>query len=238
MRRYTPVRTQPPQPQPPQVVCAKACPLLRVTCGHGHLRGARDRGCSAEEAATTLEVATRAAVGRCGVAAATTTVRCSTALHGARRLPPEPGRVRQAPRRQTPRHPGARPGILAEPGPERSDRSLRHSSGDTLPTLGWDVGRGCGLLRTPLPLLGLSLVAALFVVRTTGRRFFRGSCWSLSTSGLFGGVWRWIMVAWRAYGQSLCVCRVLHQHARAVRTWKPGHSSCHWYPAVLFGVFA
>ena len=31
--------------------------------------------------------------------------------------------------------PGARPGILAEPGPQRSDRSQRHFSGDCLPTL-------------------------------------------------------------------------------------------------------
>ena len=31
--------------------------------------------------------------------------------------------------------PGERPGILAEPGPQRSDRSRRHSSGDGMPTL-------------------------------------------------------------------------------------------------------
>ena len=31
--------------------------------------------------------------------------------------------------------PGERPGILAEPRPQRSDRSLRHSAGDSLPTL-------------------------------------------------------------------------------------------------------
>ena len=31
--------------------------------------------------------------------------------------------------------PGERPGILAEPGPQRSDRSLRRSAGDGLPTL-------------------------------------------------------------------------------------------------------
>ena len=35
--------------------------------------------------------------------------------------------------------PGERPGILAEPGPERSDRSRRHSSGDYLPTLALPV---------------------------------------------------------------------------------------------------
>ena len=31
--------------------------------------------------------------------------------------------------------PGARPGILAEPGPQRSDRTVRRSSGDSLPQL-------------------------------------------------------------------------------------------------------
>ena len=35
-----------------------------------------------------------------------------------------------APRRQTAPPPGARPGFLAEPGPQRSDRSLRRSSGN------------------------------------------------------------------------------------------------------------
>ena len=39
------------------------------------------------------------------------------------------------PRAQETPPPGARPGILAEPGPQRSDRSRRHSSGDNLPTL-------------------------------------------------------------------------------------------------------
>ena len=38
-------------------------------------------------------------------------------------------------RRQTESPPEARPGILAEPGPQRSDRSLRHSSGKCLPRL-------------------------------------------------------------------------------------------------------
>ena len=32
-----------------------------------------------------------------------------------------------------------RPGSVAEPGPQRSDRSLRHSSGAALPTLGLPV---------------------------------------------------------------------------------------------------
>ena len=36
----------------------------------------------------------------------------------------------EASRRQKAPPPGARPGILAEPGPQRSDRSLRHSSGN------------------------------------------------------------------------------------------------------------
>ena len=35
--------------------------------------------------------------------------------------------------------PGERPGILAQPGPQRSDRSRRHSSGDNLPTLALPV---------------------------------------------------------------------------------------------------
>ena len=35
--------------------------------------------------------------------------------------------------------PGERPGCLADPGPQRCDRSLRHSAGDTRPTLGLPV---------------------------------------------------------------------------------------------------
>ena len=38
--------------------------------------------------------------------------------------------------------PGARPGILAEPRAQRSDRSRRHFSGDRLPTLGLPVLAG------------------------------------------------------------------------------------------------
>ena len=37
------------------------------------------------------------------------------------------------------RPPRVRPGSVAEPGPQRSDRSLRHSSGAALPTLGLPV---------------------------------------------------------------------------------------------------
>ena len=40
-----------------------------------------------------------------------------------------------APRRQTTPHPGVRPGSLFDPGPQRSDRSLRRSAGDGLPQL-------------------------------------------------------------------------------------------------------
>ena len=40
-----------------------------------------------------------------------------------------------APRGQNTPPPGVRPGILAEPGPQRSDRSWRRSSGDGMPTL-------------------------------------------------------------------------------------------------------
>ena len=46
------------------------------------------------------------------------------------------------PRAQETPPPGARPGILAEPGPQRSDRSGRHSSGDNLPTLALPVLAG------------------------------------------------------------------------------------------------
>ena len=46
------------------------------------------------------------------------------------------------PRAQETPPPGARPGILAEPGPQRSDRSRRHFSGDCLPTLGLPVLAG------------------------------------------------------------------------------------------------
>ena len=60
-------------------------------------------------------------------------------------------------RRQKAPPPGARPGLLAEPGPQRSDRSLRHSSGDALPTLSLPVLAGTSgeaadcLLLPPLP---------------------------------------------------------------------------------------
>ena len=46
------------------------------------------------------------------------------------------------PRAQETPPPGARPGILVEPGPQRSDRSRRHFSGDCLPTLGLPVLAG------------------------------------------------------------------------------------------------
>ena len=62
--------------------------------------------------------------------------RCSrTAPHGDRRPPPGPGR-RWSTRRTTALRaqetppPGARPGILAEPGPQKSDRTVRRSSGE------------------------------------------------------------------------------------------------------------
>ena len=46
------------------------------------------------------------------------------------------------PRAQKTPPPGERPGILAEPGPQRSDRSRRPSSWDALPTLGLPVLAG------------------------------------------------------------------------------------------------
>ena len=49
----------------------------------------------------------------------------------------------EVPRRLEPRSPGVWPSSVAEPGPRRSDRSLRHSSGG--------VGRGSGVLPALLP---------------------------------------------------------------------------------------
>ena len=48
----------------------------------------------------------------------------------------------EAPRRQKTLPPKARPGILAEPGPQRSDRTVRRSALDTLPTLGLPILAG------------------------------------------------------------------------------------------------
>ena len=48
----------------------------------------------------------------------------------------------EAPRRQEPPLAGLRPGILTERGPQRSDRSLRHSSEDALPTLSLPILAG------------------------------------------------------------------------------------------------
>ena len=49
-----------------------------------------------------------------------------------------------APRRQNAPHPGVRPGSLFDPGPQRSDRTVRHSAGDTpllvVPALRGDDG--------------------------------------------------------------------------------------------------
>ena len=42
-------------------------------------------------------------------------------------------------RHQKTPHPGERPGILAEPGPQQSDRTVRHSAGDSHPTPGLPV---------------------------------------------------------------------------------------------------
>ena len=41
-----------------------------------------------------------------------------------------------APRRQNAPHPGERPGCLVDPAPQRSDRTVRRSAGDSLPTPG------------------------------------------------------------------------------------------------------
>ena len=58
-------------------------------------------------------------------------------------------------RRQKALPPGARPGILAELEPQRSDRSLRRSSGDCLPrlatpSLAGAAGEAADLAHTPL----------------------------------------------------------------------------------------
>ena len=70
-----------------------------------------------------------------------------TTANGHRRQSPAPGRWRS--KLRTPAyghrrllHRGARRGILAEPGPQRSHRSRRHFSGNCLPTLGLPVLAG------------------------------------------------------------------------------------------------
>ena len=57
--------------------------------------------------------------------------------------------------------PGERPGILAEPGPQRSDRSRRHSSGDCLPTLGLPVLTGASAEQVDSSSLRFLTAAAL-----------------------------------------------------------------------------
>ena len=79
--------------------------------------------------------------------------------YGHRRQPAQPSRGWRLTRRT--KHCGdrrslhrARPGILAESGPQRSDRSLRHSSRDGLPTLSLPVlgvGRVSARLLASLP---------------------------------------------------------------------------------------
>ena len=66
-------------------------------------------------------------------------------------------RRHEAPRGQKTPPPGERPGILAEPGPQRSDRSLRRSPGDSHPTIGLPVlaevsGDALDASTVPLPL--------------------------------------------------------------------------------------
>ena len=57
--------------------------------------------------------------------------------------------------------PGARPGMLAEPGAQRSDPSRRHFSGDCLPTLGLPVLAGASGEQVDSSSLQISTVAAL-----------------------------------------------------------------------------
>ena len=66
-----------------------------------------------------------------------TTVRSRTAHHGDRRPPPGPGRCTRrttlhGARTHLTRRRRERPGLLPEPGPQRSDRTVRHSSGEAL----------------------------------------------------------------------------------------------------------
>ena len=58
------------------------------------------------------------------------------ALRGQTKASAREGEVHEkddASRSQSTPHPGERPGLPPEPGPQRSDRTVRHSSGDSLP---------------------------------------------------------------------------------------------------------
>ena len=60
------------------------------------------------------------------------------ALRGQTKASAREGEVHEkdvASRSQSTPHPGERPGLPSEPGPQRSDRTVRRSSGDNLPTL-------------------------------------------------------------------------------------------------------
>ena len=60
------------------------------------------------------------------------------ALRGQTKASAREGEVHEkddASRSQSTPHPGERPGLPLEPGPQRSDRTVRHSSGDSLPQL-------------------------------------------------------------------------------------------------------
>ena len=67
------------------------------------------------------------------------------ALRGQTKASVREGEVHEkddASRSQSTPHPGERPGLPPEPGPQRSDRTVRRSSGDNLPTLALPVLAG------------------------------------------------------------------------------------------------
>ena len=78
------------------------------------------------------------------------------------------------PRAQKTPPPGERPGILAEPGPERSDRSLRRSAGESLPTLA--LSSLAGSAGEEMDVFTLSfLTRSILKMRREGAGHARGS---------------------------------------------------------------
>ena len=79
-----------------------------------------------ETATTALAVATRAAVDRCGRGHVSAPL-SPTGTEDGQDWGGGEQETNDAPRRQKAPSPGSRPGILAEPGPHRSDRNQRPS---------------------------------------------------------------------------------------------------------------
>ena len=80
---------------------------------------------------------------------------------GARAREGEVHEKNDAPQRQNTPHPGQRPGTLAEPRPQRSDRSMRRSSGEALPTLGLPLLAGASGEAVDSSALGFLTAQAL-----------------------------------------------------------------------------